>query len=110
VSDPLASVDVGRAAGGVRVVTVRGEIDLTNADAFADALAGAAEGVTELRVDLSAVVYLDSLGARVLHRLAVRHQLDGLRVVVLVAPHGVVHDVVRLTRLGDVVSVREQAP
>ncbi|RZU53878.1 anti-anti-sigma factor [Krasilnikovia cinnamomea] len=54
----------GRRSDGAFVLTATGEIDMSNADAFATALAGAhrdADGAPFV-VDLTGVAYLDSAG------------------------------------------------
>jgi len=67
MATPLA-LDTGRLADATIVLTVTGEIDLSNVDAFKDALVAAvgdADG-TKVTVDLAAVDYLDSGGVNVL--------------------------------------------
>jgi anti-anti-sigma factor len=56
---------------GVSVARVRGEIDLSNADAIFSTLARAGASAPDgVIVDLSEVEYLDSAGVRLLFRLA----------------------------------------
>ena len=68
---------------GVAVVTVTGEIDLTNADA----LQGAVDGTTTPAVvlDLSRVAYLDSSGIRAIDRSR-RRLVSEDRSLVIVSP------------------------
>jgi anti-anti-sigma factor len=62
-----AIVDITRLdRGGVSVVQVEGEVDLTNADALERAVEEIAEGAVVL--DLSGVAYLDSSGIRAIDR------------------------------------------
>ena len=66
----LLTFDAARSSDGVLVLTATGEIDLSNVDAFDDALTTAvtetaADGGT-LTVDLSGVEYLDSAAVNVL--------------------------------------------
>jgi len=68
-------------ADGIPVVTVAGEIDMSNADRFRDALglaaaaaAAAADGGSFV-VDLTGVEYLDSAGVHVLFAHAARIRL-----------------------------------
>jgi anti-sigma B factor antagonist len=65
-------------ADGIPVVTVAGEIDMSNADRFRDALglaaAAAADGGSFV-VDLTGVEYLDSAGVHVLFTHAARIRL-----------------------------------
>lgn len=68
---------------GVSVVSVTGEIDLTNADAMQAAVEGTATPVVVL--DLSAVTFLDSSGIRAIDH-ARRDLLAGERALVVVSP------------------------
>jgi len=65
-------------ADGIPVVTVAGEIDMSNADRFRDALglaaAAAADGGSFV-VDLTGVEYLDSAGVHALFEHAARIRL-----------------------------------
>jgi anti-anti-sigma factor len=65
------TLDTARSGDGQLVLTARGEIDLSNVEAFTDALETAAaeadrSGGGILVVDLSDVAYLDSAGVNVL--------------------------------------------
>jgi anti-sigma B factor antagonist len=51
-----------RAADGVTVLSVAGEIDMSNAARFRDALAAAGDDGAAFIVDLTGVDYLDSAG------------------------------------------------
>jgi anti-anti-sigma factor len=64
-------------ADGIPVVTVAGEIDMSNADRFRDALGLAAAAVDggSFVVDLTGVEYLDSSGVHVLFAHASRIRL-----------------------------------
>jgi anti-anti-sigma factor len=74
------NLDTVRTADAALVLVAVGEIDLSNIDAFDQALtAGAAEaagGGTKLTVDLSGVEYLDSAGINALFTRA-----DHIRVI-----------------------------
>ncbi|MDF3299088.1 STAS domain-containing protein [Streptomyces tropicalis] len=66
----------GRRPDGTALLTVSGEIDMSNSDAFAEALAKALDATAEpLVLDLSAVEYLDSAGLTVLFNHADRIEL-----------------------------------
>jgi anti-sigma B factor antagonist len=61
---------------GIPVVTVAGEIDMSNADRFRDALGlAAAAGGGSFVVDLTGVEYLDSAGVHALFEHAARIRL-----------------------------------
>ncbi|MFC4031098.1 STAS domain-containing protein [Streptomyces polygonati] len=65
----------GRGADGGAVLAARGEIDMSNVDAFRSALAEAIPPGGTLRVDLTDVAYLDSAGLAVLFDHAARISL-----------------------------------
>jgi|SRR5690348_10336247 anti-sigma B factor antagonist len=66
----LAEVEI-EARDGVAVVAVRGEIDLSNAEATFAVLKRAADKATAgLVIDLSELAYIDSAGVRLLFLLA----------------------------------------
>lgn len=88
----LDTITQDTAGTAVPVVRVSGEIDVTDAPALHEALAGLASPA--LIIDLAQVRYLDSAALAVLHRL-VRHQ----RVAVVVPPGSVLHTAVTLVRL-----------
>jgi anti-anti-sigma factor len=87
-----------RGSDGTLVVTAVGEIDLSNADSFRDALGRAAPDGGRLVVDLTAVQYLDSAGLTVLFAHLSRIQLIASP---LLAP------VLTISGLADITSVRE---
>jgi len=95
-----ASLDLStrRDADGAPVVTAVGEIDMSNADRFRDALGQAAGDGGRLVVDLTGVEYLDSAGLHVLFAFT-----PGLSLIAgpLLAP------VLAISGLSDVTSVRE---
>jgi len=64
-----------RDADGIPVVTAVGEIDMSNADRFRDALGQAAVAGGRLVVDLTGVEYLDSAGVHALFEHAARIRL-----------------------------------
>jgi anti-sigma B factor antagonist len=78
VSTPL-ELSTRPGADGIPVVTVAGEIDMSNADRFRDALglaaAAADAGGGSFVVDLTGVEYLDSAGVHVLFAHASRIRL-----------------------------------
>ena len=87
-----------RDADGTPVVTAVGEIDMSNADRFRDALGQAAGDDGRLVVDLTGVEYLDSAGVHALVAFT-----PGLTLIAgpLLAP------VLAISGLSDVTSVRE---
>ncbi len=80
MATPLTLTADQGADGRPRVI-VAGEIDLSNIDAFTDALETARAGTRDpITVDLSAVKYLDSAGINVLFDHA--DQVDKLHLIV----------------------------
>jgi anti-sigma B factor antagonist len=79
----LAQFDLRR-GDGVAVVSVSGEIDLSNHEELGDVLGRAAAGSSPVVIDLSAVEYLDSTGISTLVSAARRSAAadGGMRLVV----------------------------
>jgi anti-sigma B factor antagonist len=71
VTTPL-ELSVGLDADGTAVLRAAGEIDMSNAAAFSEALGQAGAGTADFVVDLSEVDYLDSAGLTALLRHASR--------------------------------------
>ena len=90
-----------RDADGTPVVAAVGEIDMSNAGRFRDALGQAAADGGPLVVDLTGVEYLDSAGVHALSAFT-----PGLALIAgpLLAP------VLAISGLSDVTSVREPPP
>lgn len=68
---------------GSRIMRVRGELDLTNASLLETALTGSPDGTTIL--DLSGVVFVDSVGIRTIDAAYKRLRNTG-RTLIAVAP------------------------
>ncbi|WP_018684582.1 STAS domain-containing protein [Actinokineospora enzanensis] len=85
------------------VVSVTGEVDLATAPQLEQALdaALAEPGATGVRVDLSAVEFMDSAGLRVLVA-ALRKAEESDRTLVLDAPHERVRRIIEITGLAEV--------
>lgn len=85
---------------GVLVVTIGGEVDLSNADdlmaSVADAIGPADEGAV---LDLSDTRYLDSSGVRAVFDLAGRLQARRQQLRLVVADDAIVRRVLVLTKL-----------
>lgn len=79
-------LDIARArTDGIDVLTVTGEIDLTNADALQHAVDDTATAAVVL--DLSLVAYIDSSGIRAIDRSR-RRLVSETRSLVIVSPQG----------------------
>lgn len=100
----LADLELGD-LGDVRVASVTGEIDLSNAADLADALSAAADEATlGLVVDLTGVRHIDSAGVRLLFDL--RRRLTQRRLALALAvPAGA-----RIRDVLDMAAVQETVP
>ena len=84
MSDQEPGLDIASAVSdGVAVLTVAGEIDLTNADVLQEAVDGTSAAAVVL--DLSQVAYLDSSGIRAIDRSR-RRLVSEERSLVIVSP------------------------
>jgi len=105
VATPL-EISTRPGADGMPVVTVAGEIDMSNAERFRDALdaaaasaaAGGADGGGSFVVDLTRVEYLDSAGVHALFGYASRIRL-------IAAP--LLEPVLTVSGLSGITSMRE---
>ena len=110
MDERLATVDVARADAAHAVVAVRGEIDLSNAAEVGRTIEQAVAGAAAPVLDLSGIEYMDSQGIRVLHELAQSANERGAHLTI-VAPDGTVaRDVLRLTRIDELVSLADREP
>jgi anti-sigma B factor antagonist len=109
MDEPLVRVAVEREDDERIVASIRGDIDLSNAEDVGRALRASAMSAPShmLVVDLREVTYIDSQGLRMLHKLASR-LIDRDAAVAVVAPRGsVAGDVMRLTGIDRYVSLVE---
>ncbi len=98
MNEPLATLHVER-EDGVAAVTVRGEIDLSNADELERRIDEVTEGMRSVTVDLRAVSYMDSRGVRLVHQLSRRLATTGTQLKVLAPDSSFAAGVLRLTGL-----------
>jgi anti-anti-sigma factor len=97
-------LDTDRRADGVLVLSASGEIDLSNVDAFTDALSGAVNTSNDgavLTVDFSEVEYLDSGAINTLFAYT-----DQIRLIA----NPVLMPVLTVSGLTDVVSIEPAGP
>jgi anti-anti-sigma factor len=87
------------------LVEVSGEIDLATAPQLAEVLGQFANGT--LRVDLSAVTFLDSSGLRTLLRAHRDAQRAGRRMIICGHLHPLVQQTIEITGLDDVLEIDE---
>lgn len=100
-AEGAASVAIDQADPARPVAVVRGDIDAVGAAAVGVAIRRACPADVHLRLDLSAVAYLDSSGVRLLVELAARQAGGGASLAVRAPEGGPVHRVLVLTGLED---------
>lgn len=93
---------------GAAVVTVQGEIDMSNADRLLDALMSQLGTAPWVVVDLSRCSYVDSAGLGVIARVDARCRSKGVGFRVVVEPAGSVDRVLSMTNMRDVVMVDDR--
>lgn len=101
MSDDL-STSVGEHHDGTAVLSVAGDIDMHTAATFAEAIRAAGQDRTRLLLDLTRVTYLDSAAIAVLFA----HATGPTELEIVVADNAVVDQLVRITGLDQVATVR----
>lgn len=89
------------------VATISGEIDLTNAEHIGRQLNDASQQHADLIIDLSAVTYIDSQGARILQHLASRHTHGVLRLNIIAPRNSIARKLLSITAVDQTVPVIE---
>ena len=103
-STELATIAFGDAER-VTVATIRGEVDLSNADRLLDELMARVGAAPWLVVDLSGCSYLDSAGLRVIARVDVRCRDMGSGLRLVVDRGGSIDRVLAMTHMDEVLTV-----
>jgi anti-anti-sigma factor len=109
MSEDLAKVDVRRTDGRV-VISVSGEIDMSNVDELGRAIDDAVVDATSLIIDLRSVDYMDSQGIRGLHDISRRLAKSSVDLVVVAPRHTVAGELLRLTSLDAMIRVTDSPP
>ena len=94
----LASVTAS-SHGAALVVTIGGELDISNIDRIAEAIHALPNTEDGLLIDLSDVTYLDSTAISLLHNLAMRLRNRSQRLIVVSPPQAPPRRVLELTAL-----------
>lgn len=97
-SGELASVTVVEHGAGL-VVSISGEVDISNIDSVADVIHALPNVQDGLLIDLSDVRYLDSSAVSLLHDLAMRLRSRSQRLIVVSPPQTPPRRVLDLTAL-----------
>lgn len=107
--DRLAKLEITR-SGAMTLVTLTGEIDLSNGEWLQSEIQESAVGSNHLIVDLSGIDFMDSQGVRLLHDLAKSLSLTEVLFEVIAPSDGVAAHVLRLTRMDERFTIHESAP
>ena len=94
----LASASVAE-TGGALVVSITGELDISNIDSIAEVIYAQPNRADGLVIDLAGVGYLDSSAVSLLHDLAVRLRGRAQRLVVVSPPGTPPRRILELTAL-----------
>ena len=95
--------------GSVVLARLRGDIDLSNAQALERRLLASIGSATSVVVDVSAVDYMDSSGVRLVERLARATATSGAGMLLVVPESSFAADVLGIVGLLDVMQVYETA-
>ena len=90
------------------VATIRGEVDLSNADRLLDELIARVGATPWLVVDLGGCSYLDSAGLRVIARVDLRCRDVGARLRLVVDRGSSIDRVLAMTHMDEVMTVDRQ--
>jgi len=99
-TDPpeLASISVAEQAG-VLVLTISGEVDISNIDGIAQVIYAQPNREEGMVIDLTAVSYLDSSAVSLLHDLAMRLRSRAQHLIVVSPPETPPRRILDLTAL-----------
>jgi len=103
-STELATIEFGQAERAT-VVTIGGEVDLSNADRLLDELMTRVGTTPWLVLDLSGCSYLDSAGLRMIARVDMRCRTVGSGLRLVVDPGGSIDRVLAMTHMDEVLTV-----
>jgi anti-sigma B factor antagonist len=106
---PGLRIAVEQPSADVMVVSPAGELDLSNAETFSDAIAGAcAERPKSLVLDLTGLTFMDSSGLRILLDTWNEAELSGLRLTLVVPKDGLVRRVLEISGCTGVLPIVDQ--
>lgn len=95
--------------GGIEIVRLIGEIDLSNSAPVLDAIREALPDGDEVVLDLSKTGYLDSAGIAMLFRLAERLSYNRRELQLVIPPDAPIRAVIELTKMDQVITVKDSA-
>ncbi|HKN80793.1 MAG TPA: STAS domain-containing protein [Actinomycetota bacterium] len=103
-STELATIEFGQAERAT-VVTIGGEVDLSNADRLLDELMTRVGTTPWLVLDLTGCSYLDSAGLRMIARVDVRCRTVGSGLRLVIDPGSSIDRVLAMTHMDEVLTV-----
>jgi anti-anti-sigma factor len=103
-STELATIEFGQAERAT-VVTIGGEVDLSNADRLLDKLTARIGATPWLVLDLTGCSYLDSAGLRMIARVDARCRTVGSGLRLVVEPGGSIDRVLAMTHMDQVLTI-----
>jgi anti-sigma B factor antagonist len=106
MTEPLARVATAHRGGRV-VIKLSGEIDLSNAFQLEQEIAVTMGDASAMIIDLTDVEFMDSQGVRLLYHLSRRVTARGMELTVVAPADSIAGQVLRLTAMSDLVTVRE---
>jgi anti-anti-sigma factor len=89
------------------ILSLSGEIDLSNAEDLHRRIAGAAEGASLVIIDLTQLEYMDSQGLHVLKQLSNEFAVAGTKLELVAPPDSIARDLLEITRLGETIPIRD---
>ena len=92
---------------GSVLVSLCGEVDLSNAESLKAGIERATAGADRVVVDLSAVEFLDSSGLRLLKQLSVDASGADVTFVVVAPPNSIARSVLDITSMSDELAVQD---
>lgn len=98
MSSPLATI-VTDDVDSLRVVRLRGEIDMSNAEELEPQLLAAIGDAREVAFDLTDISYLDSQGLHLIQRMAVSLGADDITFSIVARPEGIAGHLLALTHM-----------
>ena len=89
--------------GDKLTIDIEGRLDSNTAPLLSKALEASLDGVRELVVDLSTLVYISSMGLRVL--LSAQRKLRGKGTMIVKNPSEMVSEILNLTRFNEILTI-----
>jgi anti-sigma B factor antagonist len=108
MSERMITIEKERRDGRL-LLSLNGEIDLSNADYLQERIELASLGNVGVTIDLSRVEYIDSQGMRLLTSLASALAARSIGLCLVAPPGSFARGVIDLTRIGDDIEIQDTA-